>query len=937
MILKHLGPVPVHRRPRLHRAADRAHRVPRDGAAALCRRLRGGGARGDDELRGAERRAGPRRPVPARPRQGQAPGPAPSSSRTTTGSTSSTAGSAMPAARRRRRCAAFSDGGVHIDLCSLLFLRHLPELVEEGRIEEEDAAGAGRRDAADQGARRPARRPACRAPTPTARRSCSSGADRPPIATLARASVVLLRPTRPDPAVLPIPTGARSAALRARAAGGPAAGGLARRLLEPRQPPSRPGHDAARRDQAALARRDATPAAATTTSTATTGEALPASSARRPTAAALAREATHVVLLPRRVATSGAANRRRSPSRGCRKSSGGWCELVRRANPDAKLDRLRHRRPGAAHPARDRGERRRDLLDGAPRELRRRRHRRHPRGGLQPDRRGSRTACRSPTGSPRASTRAQARVDRPAVPVVPGSASRRQRHHWCAYYLGLGARWPAAYTFGEGYSYTSLRALRLVARRGARSRSAAGTHGHRQRPGHQHRQPRRHRDRAPLLSGHGLRGAGAAPAGAARPPAGDARPRRVARRSPSRSRRRCWRNTAAIPRPGRASGPTAIRRRTPTGCSWSSTRARRSTPSSASATRRACCPSRWCRSPGSPTGGMPMTRGSEEAEQGIEVTGDLAPSGLFTVAAPRSAARGGRGSVASPSRRATRADTFRVPPSAAAGTADRDRRGRPLAVAGRSPIRGRRPGCSCSPARATWSSRADADGSEPWPARVRFVAQDGRPIAPTAQVGSAAGDAGPFLIAKRFAAGLPRGAAATTASCSSPAPSGGTSFWNQRWNPGDDLYENLVALARSRRSRRIRPGGSARCCSRASRPTRRTAWTPRSSGPSSRTSSRASAPTCAPPSFRSSSANCRRASSAAEPERVGDPRRGAARATAPRPTPPSRRAASPSVADDDGLHYSTAGLLCIGERYAAALAAAEANTLAGATAQAGAG
>ena len=49
----------------------------------------------------------------------------------------------------------------------------------------------------------------------------------------------------------------------------------------------------------------------------------------------------------------------------------------------------------------------------------------------------------------------QARTDRPAVPVVAGSAARRQRHHWCAYYLGLGARWPAAYTFGEGYAYTT--------------------------------------------------------------------------------------------------------------------------------------------------------------------------------------------------------------------------------------------------------------------------------------------------------------------------------------------------------------------------------------------------------------------------------------------------------------------------------------------------
>ena len=40
------------------------------------------------------------------------------------------------------------------------------------------------------------------------------------------------------------------------------------------------------------------------------------------------------------------------------------------------------------------------------------------------------------------------------MPVVAGSAARRQRHHWCAYYLGLGARWPAAYHFGEGYGYT---------------------------------------------------------------------------------------------------------------------------------------------------------------------------------------------------------------------------------------------------------------------------------------------------------------------------------------------------------------------------------------------------------------------------------------------------------------------------------------------------
>jgi len=33
----------------------------------------------------------------------------------------------------------------------------------------------------------------------------------------------------------------------------------------------------------------------------------------------------------------------------------------------------------------------------------------------------------------------------------------------------------------------------------------------------------------------------------------------------------------------------------------------------------------------------------------------------------------------------------------------------------------------------------------------------------------------------------------------------------------------------------------------------------------------------------------------------------------------------PTVAEDDGLHYSTAGLLLLGERYLSALAAAEAN------------
>ena len=101
---------------------------------------------------------------------------------------------------------AFSEGGVHIDLCSLLYLRYLPELVEEGRISEEELLvraaemltckeRVGVLDDPLLGTD-PGREQALLAGPATAYRE------------LARASVVLLRPTRPDPAVLPIPTAA---------------------------------------------------------------------------------------------------------------------------------------------------------------------------------------------------------------------------------------------------------------------------------------------------------------------------------------------------------------------------------------------------------------------------------------------------------------------------------------------------------------------------------------------------------------------------------------------------------------------------------------------------------------------------------------------------------------------------------------------------------
>ena len=92
-----------------------------------------GRARGDDELRRAQRRAGARRPLPARPRPGRRPGRGRSSSPTTTAIYELYGGFGYAASPKEAALRGFREGGVHIDLCSLLFLSHLPALVEEGR------------------------------------------------------------------------------------------------------------------------------------------------------------------------------------------------------------------------------------------------------------------------------------------------------------------------------------------------------------------------------------------------------------------------------------------------------------------------------------------------------------------------------------------------------------------------------------------------------------------------------------------------------------------------------------------------------------------------------------------------------------------------------------------------------------------------------------
>ena len=221
-------------------------------------------------------------------------------------------------------------------------------------------------------------------------------------------------------------------------------------------------------------------------------------------------------------------------------------------------------------------------------------------------------------------------------------------------------------------------------------------------------------------------------------------------------------------------------------------------------------------------------------------------------------------------------------------------------------------------------SRADADGSSPWPDRVRFVTQEGRPFAPAAEIGSADGDVGPFLIPKRFAADF-LAARPGDSVVFVPGAVGGTSFWNHRWNPGDDLYDNLVALTTTvlaehpdwRLRAMLFQGFETDAKNGMLATTFRRALDRFVRG--IRADLRAPELPIVfgelPPAFVDGHAD--RAAIRDELQR----------ATTRLPYIAIASSRSPSVADDDGLHYSTTGLLLIGDRYAAALAAAEANAL----------
>jgi hypothetical protein len=297
------------------------------------------------------------------------------------------------------------------------------------------------------------------------------------------------------------------------------------------------------------------------------------------------------------------------------------------------------------------------------------------------------------------------------------------------------------------------------------------------------------------------------------------------------------------------------------------------------------------------------------------VSGDLAPSGLFTVDPPDAEVRVGGLRL----RPAGAPGRFRVPPFAAPGT--------PIAVGAAPPARE-----VADPGPTTWVvplagqsnmvGRADADGSDPWPPAVRFVAQDGRPFAPAAEIRSADADAGPFLIAKRFAADFLRDRPHDSL-VFVPGAVGGTSFWNHRWNPGDDLYDNLVALT----------GGVL-----AANP----AWRLRAMLFQGFETDAKNG--MQPTTFRRAIDRFVKAVRAdlAGPELPivfgelppgfveAEPVRGGIRdevrlATRRLPFTAVAACRAPERADDDGLHFSTAGLLAIGGCYAGALADADAN------------
>ncbi len=344
------------------------------------------------------------------------------------------------------RC--FEEGGVHIDLCSLLYLLHLPDLVTEGRIGEE-ALVVRAAEMLTLKEQVGLFDDPLRGTAPDADRRLLTG-PRPAYAELARASIVMLRPTTPDPAVLPIPVG--DPAVRVCVLG-PLAdqdpedwlGAYCSHAFQHLETVTTPLAGIRRHwpdvtyvrgcdyDTGSEEWRDALPELT---------EAVEAVAG-----------ATHIVLfLGERHKWSGESAALADPR--LPEVQRRLVQGVRRGNPQAKIivfvtaGRALHIPADVeaaadalfwtAHVGTYAGDAIGEILAGIVSPTARLSH-------------GLPIADGITSGL---DTRL-ARIDRPPVPVIEGQAGRRQVGHWCAYYLGHGARWPSAYWFGEGYSYTS--------------------------------------------------------------------------------------------------------------------------------------------------------------------------------------------------------------------------------------------------------------------------------------------------------------------------------------------------------------------------------------------------------------------------------------------------------------------------------------------------
>ena len=321
-------------------------------------------------------------------------------------------------------------------------------------------------------------------PLPRHRPRPGAEAARRPRDRLPRSGAGLGGPAAADPAgpggAADPARGRRGASLRARAARGPGPRGLARRLLEPCQPPPRAGHDAARRDPQALAGRGLRPRLRLRRRRAATAGPCANSCAKRPRPPrSPARRRTSCSSSASR--TRGAVSRRRWRSRGCPSSSAGsssWCagrtparssssssppagRSTSRAEVEANADAIFW----TAHLGTFAGDAIADILAGIVSPTARLSH------GLP-----------FADGITSGFDTRQARIDRPAVPVVRGSAMRRAAPPLVR--LLPRPRRPLAggLPLRRGLLLHQLRALRLVARhrdafgrgRHARSPPASG-------------------------------------------------------------------------------------------------------------------------------------------------------------------------------------------------------------------------------------------------------------------------------------------------------------------------------------------------------------------------------------------------------------------------------------------------------------------------------